>query len=180
MTLEAQTRGCRNLPLVVSFGPYLIGIASCDQQAIYGDVRRIEACPPATHSMEAETAIDVISYSEYAMSEDKNAESLARTWLEYWNEGTPDDIPLAENFKHTSPFGCVEGRQKYLDWVKPLSARNTVDLKIQRIISDRNQAVVHFEMETPSGKIPVVDWIVVSGDEIVEIQSFYDATKLHQ
>ena len=107
-----------------------------------------------------------------------DAETLARIWIERWNEGAPDLIPLAENFKHTSPFGCVEGRKKYLDWVKPLAAKNVTELRIHRVLSNANEAAIHFEMQTPKGPVQVCDWIVVKDGEITEIHSYYDATEL--
>ncbi len=112
------------------------------------------------------------------MSDKNNAETLARVWIERWNERAPDLIPLAENFTHTSPFGRVEGRQTYLDWVKPLAERNVTQLRILRTLSSSNEAVIHFEMETPKGPIQVCDWVVVRDGQITEIHSFYDATAL--
>lgn len=109
-----------------------------------------------------------------------DAETLARTWIERWNEGTPDLIPLAENFTHTSPYGRVQGRQRYLDWVKPMAARNVTQLTILRTLSNSNQAVIHFEMQTPKGPIQVCDWVVVEDCQIAEIHSFYDATELRK
>ena len=106
------------------------------------------------------------------------AEALARIWIECWSEGTPDLIPLAENFTHTSPFGRVEGRKKYLDWVKPLAAKNVTKLKILRTLANGNEAVIHFEMQTPLGAVGVCDWVVVANGQITGIHSFYDATGL--
>ncbi len=53
------------------------------------------------------------------MSEENEAERLARAWIDGWNAGKPDQIPLAAEFVHSSPFGTVAGRDKYLEWVKP-------------------------------------------------------------
>lgn len=112
------------------------------------------------------------------MNDTGDAESLARIWIERWNEGEPVLIPLAENFRHTSPFGSVSGRRTYLDWVKPLAAKNVTQLKILRVIPDSNEAAIHFEMQTPKGPVQVCDWVVARNGEITEIHSFYDATDL--
>ena len=106
------------------------------------------------------------------------AESLARLWIECWNQSRPDDIPLAENFVHTSPFGRVEGREVYLEWVKPLAAQNVAQLDIQRSMGTDDEAVVHFEMTTPTGVISVCDWVSVKDNEIVAVHSLYDASEL--
>jgi hypothetical protein len=112
------------------------------------------------------------------MSELHSAEILAKIWIERWNDGSPDLIPLAENFVHTSPYGRVKGRQTYLDWVKPLAKKNVSELQIIRTLSRGNQAVIHFEMATPKGAIQVCDWISTENGQITEIHSFYDATDL--
>ena len=112
------------------------------------------------------------------MADSGKAEQLARTWIDCWNEGRPDDIPLAENFVHTSPFGRVEGRATYLDWVKPLAAKNVTTLRISKTLGSGDEAVIQFEMDTPGGPVPVVDWVTIDGDEIVSIHSFYDASGL--
>ena len=112
------------------------------------------------------------------MNDPDSAGTLARVWIERWNEGAPDLIPLSEDFTHTSPFGRVKGRQTYLDWVKPMAARNVTRLRVLRTLSSSNEAAIHFEMHTPKGLIQVCDWIVVEDGQITEIHSFYDATEL--
>ena len=114
-----------------------------------------------------------------ASTEDESrAEFLAKLWIDYWNEGRPDDIPLADAFVHTSPFGRIEGRENYLQTVKPMALRNVTSLTILRTMAQSNQAVVHFEMLTPQGPVQACDWITVEDDQIAEIHSFYDATRL--
>jgi len=68
------------------------------------------------------------------MPSKNEAEKLARVWIEGWIAGKPDDIPLAKNFTHSSPFGTVSGREKYLKRVKPLAAKNVASLKILKTL----------------------------------------------
>lgn len=109
-----------------------------------------------------------------------DAETLARVWIESWRDGTPERIPLAQDFTHTSPLGRMKGREAYLDWVKPLAAQNVRQLEIRRILASGREAAVHFEMQTPQGAVEVCDWIVVRDGEITEIHSFFDATVLRE
>lgn len=106
------------------------------------------------------------------------AEALARAWIDGWNAGRPDEIPLASNFCHTSPFGTVAGRDKYLEWVKPLAAKNVTSLMIARTLADGDECAVWFEMGTPNGAVQVCDWVETRNGEIVAITSFYDASNL--
>ena len=112
------------------------------------------------------------------MTAENIAEKLAMTWIEQWNKGEPDDIPLTDSSTHTSPFGRLAGRDFYLETVKPKSKQNVTSLKILRTLGRANQAVIHFEMETQKETIHCCDWITVEDDKISEIHSFYDATAL--
>ena len=106
------------------------------------------------------------------------AERLAHAWIDYWNDGNPRELPLAESFVHVSPFGRLEGREHYLDTVIPMSERNVTELTVNRVLGRGNEAVIWFDMQTPTGKIPVCDWVIVSNGEITEIHSFYDTSTL--
>ncbi len=112
------------------------------------------------------------------MSHQNNAEELARAWIDGWNAGKPDDIPLAKNFVHTSPFGVIEGRDEYLERIKPLAAKNVSDLRILKTLGGENEAAIWFEMWTPNGMVPVCDWVEVNNGEIAAITSFYDPSSL--
>jgi hypothetical protein len=105
-------------------------------------------------------------------------EKLALDWINGWNEGKPDEIPLAHNFTHSSPFGVVKGREKYLDWVKPLAAKNVTSLKIIKTLGGENEAAIWFEMGTPKGSVQCCDWVQVEKGSIISVTSFYDATGL--
>ena len=40
------------------------------------------------------------------------ASDLARLWIETWGRGTPDELPLADDFVHVSPLGRIAGRAR--------------------------------------------------------------------
>ena len=109
-----------------------------------------------------------------------SSEELAIAWIEGWIEGRPDDIPLAPDFVHHSPFGTIEGREVYLEKVKPMAANNVVSLNILKVLAAENEAAIWFEMSTPHGVIPACDWVETEGNQIKTITSFYDATELRK
>jgi hypothetical protein len=114
------------------------------------------------------------------MSVRNEAERLARAWIDGWNAGKPDKIPLAHNFAHTSPFGVVSGREKYLAWVKPLAARNVTSLKIVKTLGNNSESAIWFEMMTPGGLVQVCDWVETDNGEIVAVTSFYDPSHVRK
>ncbi|TQV85977.1 nuclear transport factor 2 family protein [Aliikangiella coralliicola] len=110
----------------------------------------------------------------------QESEKLARAWIDGWNAGKPDDIPLATDFVHSSPFGTVSGREKYLDWVRPLAEKNVTSLKIIRTVSSDSESAIWFEMGTPNGVVQCCDWVKIERGKIIAINSFYDATNLRE
>ena len=112
------------------------------------------------------------------MTTENEAARLARTWITCWNQGRPLDIPLAEDFTHTSPLGVIAGRKTYLDKIIPMSAKNVVDLRIRAILSSEGQAAIWFEMETENGVVQVCDWLQTENGEIKAINAFYDTYHL--
>ena len=112
------------------------------------------------------------------MANENNAQGLARAWIQGLIGGDPDDIPLSDDFVHTSPFGTIEGRDIYLEKIKPASEANVARLTILQTMGADDKAVIRIEMETPNGTIPCVDWVTLRGDAIVRVHSFYDATLL--
>ena len=112
------------------------------------------------------------------MATHEDAEQLARAWIEGWIAGTPENIPLADDFVHSSPFGTVSGRDRYLDWVRPMAAQNVASLNILKTLGGKSEAAIWFEMKTPGGVVQVCDWVESKNGEIVAITSFYDASSL--
>ncbi len=112
------------------------------------------------------------------MASSNESEQLALEWINGWIAGKPDDIPLSSDFRHTSPFGTIQGRDDYLDTVRPMAAKNVVSLNIIRTLAGKDEAVIWFEMTTPHGPVPVCDWVKTADGQIVAITSFYDATDL--
>ncbi len=47
-----------------------------------------------------------------------DAKTLVREWFDKWDQGDFLNLPLADDFKHTSPFGTIDGKEVYLNLVK--------------------------------------------------------------
>jgi hypothetical protein len=106
------------------------------------------------------------------------SERLARAWIDGWNAGKPEDIPLASDFVHASPFGVIKGRDKYLAQVKPMAAKNVTSLEIVSVLSGDDESAIWYEVTTPNGLLQACDWVQTKNEVIVAITSFYDATDL--
>jgi hypothetical protein len=47
-----------------------------------------------------------------------NLKELVRKWFDKWEEGDFYNLPITGNFKHTSPFGTINGKEEYIKLVE--------------------------------------------------------------
>jgi len=106
------------------------------------------------------------------------AKDLAREWIEVWGRDDPATLPLADGFVHVSPFGTIEGREKYLEVIRPLASDNVSSLRIRDILGEGDRACITFEMDTPNGPVDCCDWVTVAGGQITSVHAYYDPRKL--
>lgn len=116
------------------------------------------------------------------MTKSERSGELARGWIEAWTRLDLEWLRqrLAPDFVHVSPFGRFEDRESYLEAVEPMARKSVVDLTIKDVIASGNQAAVRFENKTPNGIVDSCDWVRVENDQIKEIRSFYDSTKIRE
>ncbi len=102
---------------------------------------------------------------------------VVEKWFACWESGRIYELPIADNFRHTSPFGTIETKARYLEIVE----KNRKDflgnkLTIIKQIKEGNNVCVQFEqMNINTGlEMIVCEWYVLDGDQIKEIRSFYN------
>ena len=42
-----------------------------------------------------------------------NAKQLINRWFDQWEKGDFHNLPVTDDFRHTSPFGTIEGKKEY-------------------------------------------------------------------
>jgi hypothetical protein len=99
-------------------------------------------------------------------------------WFACWNSGDTDDLPITDDFRHTSPFGTIETKARYLEVVnKNRDAFLGNRLTVLRQIVDGNNVCVQFRQtreDDPDFEMTVCEWYVLDGDRIKEIESVYN------
>lgn len=105
----------------------------------------------------------------------RETKDLVKKWFEKWDSGDYLNLPISENFKHTSPFGTIDGKQTYLDLVKENEDKllgQTFDLHDS--IYEKDRACVRYTAK--QGKdfsLDVSEWYYVKDNLIEEIISYY-------
>ena len=114
------------------------------------------------------------------MSMDSSA--LAIGWIEAWQRFDMDWLRrhLAPDFVHVSPFGRFDDRDTYLAAIEPMARKSVAELRVLDTIASGNQAAIRFENRTAKGVVESCDWVLVEGDTIKEIRSFYDPARIRE
>lgn len=102
---------------------------------------------------------------------------VVKKWLSCWETGELEALPIVDNFCHTSPFGTIESKQRYMDIV----AKNKADflgntLTVINQIQQQDQVCVQFEQKNANTGLEMVvcEWYELEGDKIKAIRSFYN------
>lgn len=100
---------------------------------------------------------------------------LVRQWFKKWETGDYHNLPITENFKHTSPFGTIEGKKAYLDLVKENEDKFLGQtFEIHDAIYENDKACVQYTAR--QGKdfsLDVSEWYYFKGELIEEIVAYY-------
>lgn len=100
---------------------------------------------------------------------------LVHAWFELWKTGDFEQLPLAENFTHTSPYGKVEGKEAYLDLARANKEAFTGNtFEIHDTLFDVKRACVRYTMISPTGTLKVSEWIYEKDGLISEIIAYYN------
>ncbi len=100
---------------------------------------------------------------------------LVKIWFEKWENGDYLNLPISENFKHTSPFGTIDGKKAYLDLVKENEDKFLGQtFEIHDTIYEKDKACVRYTAK--QGKdfsLDVSEWHYVKNNVIEEIIAYY-------
>ena len=109
-------------------------------------------------------------------------EELVKKWFEKWECGDYLNLPLSEDFKHTSPFGTIEGKRAYLDLVKENEEKFLgYTFYLHDWIYDNDRACVRYT--TKQGKdfsLDVSEWYYMKDNLIQEIISYYHIGEIRE
>ncbi|MEX0290200.1 MAG: nuclear transport factor 2 family protein [Flavobacteriaceae bacterium] len=107
----------------------------------------------------------------------KDIHPVVAKWFSCWESGKVEELPITDDFSHTSPFGTITPKEKYMDIVNKNKADflgNT--LTVTKQIQEGNNVCVQFEQHNKNTglEMTVCEWYVFEGDLIKEIRSFYN------
>ena len=103
-----------------------------------------------------------------------NPKDLIRTWFKKWEDGDFYNLPISENFNHTSPFGVISGKKEYLKLVEANKDKFLgYRFEIHDEIYDEDKACVRYTAIQGDFKLDVSEWYYTKDDAITEIIAYY-------
>ena len=101
-------------------------------------------------------------------------ESLVKKWFEKWEKGDFLDLPVSKNFKHTSPFGTIDGKQNYIRMVEGNKGKFLgYRFEIHDEMYGHNKACVRYTAIQGDFTLDVSEWYYFKEDKIREIVAYY-------
>lgn len=104
-----------------------------------------------------------------------DAKTLVDDWFDKWDKGDFLNLPISETFKHTSPFGTVDGKKAYLDLVSENQDKFLgYAFEIHDGLYEGNRACVRYTAKQGADfKLDVSEWYYLKNDLIEEIIAYY-------
>ena len=107
--------------------------------------------------------------------------TLVDTWFECWRNGNYQDLPLAEDFSHSSPFGTITGKKAYLELVaaNPDKFLGTTITILDRL-EGSHSACVRYHLEQEDFQMEVSEWIYAKDGLVRSIHAYYHIGEIRE
>lgn len=100
---------------------------------------------------------------------------LVLKWFEIWKNGDFHNIPVSEDFQHTSPYGTTRGKESYLQLVEANKDKflgHSFD--IHDLIKEQDRACVRYTAIKDEFRLEVSEWYYSEDGLIKEIVAYYN------
>lgn len=110
-----------------------------------------------------------------------DSESIINNWFQKWETGDFMNLPVTESFKHTSPFGTINGKKAYLDLVKKnLNKFLGYHFDIHDALYGDDHACVRYTGVQEDFSLDVSEWYYFKDGLIDEIIAYYHIGEIQE
>ena len=100
--------------------------------------------------------------------------SLIHTWFDLWEKGDFLNLPISQNFQHTSPFGTISGKEAYITLVENNKDKFLgYQFDIKEHLFDTTKACVRYQANKNDFSLDVSEWYYIKDNLITEIIAHY-------
>ena len=104
-----------------------------------------------------------------------NAQKLVAEWFDKWTTGDFHNLPISEDFSHSSPFGSIEGKDAYLKLVKENTDKflgQTFELH-DTLYTEQTACVRYTARQGNDFSLDVSEWYYFKNDLIHRVVAYY-------
>ncbi|MDN5215159.1 nuclear transport factor 2 family protein [Fulvivirgaceae bacterium BMA12] len=107
---------------------------------------------------------------------------LVKQWFDKWDQGDFHHLPISDNFKHTSPFGTIEGKKAYIDLVQENKDKFLgYTFEIHDEIYENDSACVRYTARQGEDfKLDVSEWYYAEDNLIRNIMAYYHIGEIRE
>ena len=106
---------------------------------------------------------------------------LVREWFDKWINGDFYNLPVSDNFQHTSPFGTIDGKEEYLKIVDANKGNFLgYTFEIHDGIYENEKACVRYTAIQGEFKLDVSEWYYIKDDLIEKIIAYYHIGEIRE
>ena len=110
-----------------------------------------------------------------------DAKTLVSDWFAKWEAGDFHNLPVTAAFKHTSPFGTIDGRDAYVHLVEINKDKFLgYHFKIHDTVYAQDRACVRYTATQGDFKLDVSEWYYLKDDLIDEIITYYHIGEIRE
>lgn len=110
-----------------------------------------------------------------------HSKSLIQEWFQCWRSGNFYNIPVTENFQHTSPFGTIEGKENYLKLVEKNRDKFLgYEFEIHDGIYENDKACVRYTGKQGDFSLDVSEWYYCKDNLIEKIIAHYHIGEIQE
>lgn len=104
-----------------------------------------------------------------------NIKELVESWFAIWENGDFEKLPLSDQFKHTSPYGTILGREAYMELIRANKSKFLGHrFEFRDTLFEGNRACIRYTTSKASFTMEVSEWHYAKDGLIEEIMSYYN------
>ena len=104
-----------------------------------------------------------------------DSEAAAMKWFEIWQKGNFKDLPLTDDFSHTSPYGTIDSKATYLQIVMANKDKFLGHkFEIHDAMYSENKASIRYTAIKEDFRLDVSEWHYTRDGLIEKIVAYYN------
>ena len=102
-------------------------------------------------------------------------QELVERWFKQWEEGDFLSLPISDNFKHTSPYGKINGKKTYIELVSSNKDKFLGHkFQIHDTLYGEKTACIRYTAIQGDFRLEVSEWHYIKDHLIEEIVAYYN------